>query len=370
MARNRAMALATALVAGLMAVGPVQLLTSSQVFGVEISGAGAPRPPPMIRPPVTDMVPVVPSEVFRDLGDRPIGPPEMMPPIDIGDLIMDLGELGPPARPPLVEISDKGTRKVTYFDREGRPVGVVYIFPNNEVYANDPAFAGARAHLQDARVAGNLANTAWVVKIGADVALVILGGPAAASVRHGAWKAGAVTAIYEGSKAAGDTGATKYQAGAPADEIAIEALYDFGIDATVSVVMDVVFLGAGKDARAAINEAQAAIDAGTETVRRGRQILSHLPNKGNVPKTSARKVLNQARELGVPNIAGRKASGKTIRAETKILVNRARRQVAEGGRELAHAHGVETFVGAAREGATNITQGLAAEARGRGEAGQ
>jgi len=368
MTRNRSTALVTTVIAALLAIGPMQVLTPSQAFGIESSGAGAPRPPQMVRPPVTDMVPVVPSEVFRDTGDRFSGPPEMAPPIDIGDLIMDLGELGPPARPPLVETTKAGSRKVTYFDHNGRAVGVVYIFPNNEVYANDPAVEGARPHLQAARVAGNLENTAWVVKIGADVTLVILGGPASAA--GGALKVGAVSAIYEGAKAGGHTGSVKYQEGATSGEIVVEAATDFVVDATVSAAMDVVFLGAGNDVRAGINEAQAAIDSGTEAVRRGREILSHLPSKGKVPKTSARKVINQARAAGVPNIARRKVSGRTIRAETKIFVNRARQQIAEGGRDLVHSQGVEHVVGFAKEGATNATQALAGDTLGRGEAGQ
>jgi hypothetical protein len=349
MAPTRATALALALATAL-AVGADTALAQCCGGGMEVSGHGAVQPPPMTPPPVTNLVPTVPSEVIGAPNRRP----EMAPPIDIGDIDMDLGELAPHKYPPRIEISERGTRKVTYFDPDGNPVSTVYIFPNDEVYANDPTFEGARPHLHDAELYHNLENAAWVVKVGSDVAIIVLGGPASAA--GGALKAGAVSVVYEGAKAAGDTGATRYQEGASAGEVAQDAAVAFARDAAVAAAMEVTFAGAAEDAGKALGEARAAVEAGTETVQTGRRVLRQLPSRGKVAKAQARRVLNQARELGVT-----KTSGRKIRTAVRAAVQRAERQIAEGGRNLARAQVVETMVGFGKDAATKGGQALATD---------
>lgn len=309
---------------GVLAIGVGEAAAQGCCGGGPPEGMGGIAGPGIIMPPIRptgpiDFIDINPSRVFPDGG--PGERPEMAPPINIGEILIDLGELAPSKYPPLVEMSERGSKKITYFDSDGNVVAVAYVFPDNELYAKDASYAEALWRRRAAAY-GDMAERARYVQIGADIALVILGAPAGLSIGYAAAKAG------------GSSASTSYQEGKPVDEIALDAAVDAFIDGTTTLVFERAFAGAGKAPQNMASEAHAAREAAEATVRQGQRVLSRATTAGRGGgKAAAKRAANLAR-------GGRG------------MIEAGRRRIAQSGRDLARARAVQLAVDVGKDAAT------------------
>jgi hypothetical protein len=297
----------------------------------------------MIVPPIrprgpTDFIEIDPRRVFPDGG--PGERPEMAPPVDIGEILMDLGELAPSKYPPLVEMSERGTKKITYFDNQGNPIATVYVFPDKALFANDPFFSETRHHERMARSAEIGENYAKAVVILSDIGLTLGGVRGVKMVIYVGGRAfvqGAVEADLQGKEG---VDIIKHAGKKSLKEAAMEAILEgsfAGLDRAAAKGVDAAGQAAAR--------AEAGERLARDTAAKADALLSRAGAKGAsraeraavrreaaaqfvLPKQALRKSKRGARKLG-QNLSGiRDAALDAAQAARSGPVQQARNALA------------------------------------------
>lgn len=292
-------------------------------------GMARPNIVPPIRPVnPTDLIVVDPSRAFPDSGVPET--PEMAPPVVIDPEFLDIGltdDLRPHRYPPrVIGRTRRGSVLVEYYDRDGNVIGTAHIFPNPDVFANDPFFSEARVHLRIARARQTGETMARTTVILSDAGLTLLGlGPVP-------------TVIYAGGRAAAQSGTEAYVEDMSPEEAARHVAARTAEEAAFAAAFEGMFLRSGAQAAegvaqaeiaAARAEARAALAADTQ--RRAGNLLRRAGQRGATRAEMAAVRQEAAAAFSLPNQALRRSKRGAHRLRGKL------REIQQGAATVAEA---------------------------------
>jgi hypothetical protein len=329
----------TASIAAILTAGLVFAFAQTAQAAGCCGGGGPPRPPmsggppSSMRPPMIPRVPRLNVPNIRDVMG-PKGPPTLPPPVIVPtpEIAFDVPEWAKPKYTTKTEVSERGTRKITYLNPDGSEAFTRFIFPNDITYSNDPEFHEAARHRRDAVVNGNWAKVAKGAEFVGDIAsigLVVVGVPPIKAIVVAGVKGTIKGGGDEYNRQIGVTGKDKawpLDAPRPLDpgKIVSEALIEGGTDAAAEGIVGKV-LGTFEDAgKVMIKEAKAATKAAEKkiakyTAQAGKKGLSRAGKRSAARhiKTGTRELGNAARSENIGRVVD-----QVVRHTSEFIENR------------------------------------------------